>query len=203
MQQQVGIAEFFQRCFECADQMVRQLADKADRVAEQDFLGVRDALFTRGRVQGIKQAVVGRDTGVGQQVEQRRFARIGVADNSYQRQLGLFALAALDGAHLAHLFQVVLELIDAAADVPAVGFQLGFTRTARTDRAFAAARRLAHQVGPHAGQARQNILILCQFDLQFTLAGAGALGKNVQNQRRTVEHGPAHDFLQIAQLRGG
>ena len=45
-------------------------------------------------------------------------------------------------------------------------------------------------------------LILRQLYLQFTLAGARTLGKNIQDQRRAVEHGMPGQLFQAAQLRG-
>ena len=58
-------------------------------------------------------------------------------------------------------------------------------------------------MAPKAGQARQQMLQLGQFHLQFAFARAGALRENVQDQRRAVQHLAAEDLFQIAALRGG
>ena len=82
---------------------MRQLADKAYGVGQENFLRVGNALFARGRVERIEQAVIRLDARAGQRVEQRRLARVRVADDGDHGQLGLFALAALHRTHLTHL----------------------------------------------------------------------------------------------------
>ena len=56
---------------------------------------------------------------------------------------------------------------------------------------------------PHARQARQQVLVLRQLHLQLALARLGALGKDVEDQARAVEHAHAEFFLQHAHLRRG
>ena len=103
MQQQVGVGKLLEGRLERRDQMMRQLADKAYRVGQQDLLRVGNALFSGSRVERIEQTVIRLDTGAGQRVEQRRLARVRVADDGDHGQLGLFALAALHRTHLTHL----------------------------------------------------------------------------------------------------
>ena len=62
--------------------------------------------------------------------------------------------------------------------------------------------RLAGKVAPKPRQARQQMLQLRQFHLQFAFARPGALRENIQNQRRAVQHLAAENFFQIAALRG-
>ena len=85
----------------------------------------------------------------------------------------------------------------------AVGLKLRFARAARADRRRAAGGRLPHEVRPHTGQARQKVLVLRQFHLQLALARLGALGENVEDQARAVEHAHAEFLLQHAHLRRG
>ena len=47
------------------------------------------------------------------------------------------------------------------------------------------------------------MLELREFDLKFTFARAGALRKDVEDQRRAVEDLDLEDFFQVARLRGG
>ena len=54
---------------------------------------------------------------------------------------------------------------------------------------------------PHAGQARQKILILRQLDLQLALARLGAVGKDIQNERAAVDDTAVQLFFQRACLR--
>ena len=90
-----------------------------------------------------------------------------------------------------HLFQIALQFDDFAVDLAAVDLQLCFARAAQADAsrttARAAAAGLPRQVRPLSGQPRQTIFILRQFHLKRAFARARVLGKNIQNQRRTVE----------------
>ena len=76
-----------------------------------------------------------------------------------------------------HDRELLEDLVTAAANQAAISFELGFTRASQADTAL-----LPLQVGPAPDQARRHMLQLGQFDLQFTLMGAGPLGKNVQDQ---------------------
>ena len=90
-----------------------------------------------------------------------------------------------------------LELVDAALNAAAVGFELGFAGAAGAD----AAAQLRHGFAL-AGEARQHVLELRQFHLQLALAGAGVAGKDVENQLRAVEHAAGQGGLKVAQLGG-
>ena len=196
VQQQIGIRQLLERGLERRYEMMRQLANKAYGIGQEDFLRVRNALFARSRVECIEQTVVRLDARTGQGVQQCGLARVRIADNSNQRQLGLFALTALHRTHLPHLLQITAQLVDAAADVTAVALQLALTGSARADAAAETAHRLAH-----ARQTRQNVLVLRQLDLQLTLAGARTLRENIEDERRAVEYRAAGQLLQIAHLR--
>ena len=81
MQQQIGIRQFLKRGLERRYEMMRQLANKAYGIGQEDFLRVRNAFFTRGRVECIEQTVVCLDARTGQGVQQCGLARVRVADN--------------------------------------------------------------------------------------------------------------------------
>ena len=55
---------------------------------------------------------------------------------------------------------------------------------------------------PHTDEARQQILILRQLDLQSALLCLGALGKNIEDQPAAVKHLHAQFLRQHAHLRG-
>ena len=175
---------------------MRQLADKANGIRQQHFLCLGNAQLARGRVKRIKQSVVCLNACIRQCIEQRRFSGVGIADNRNQRQFRLLSLSALHGANAAHILEVAAQLVNALPDVPAVGFQLGFARASCADAAAQPRHALAH-----TGQARQDILILRQLDLQLALAGARALCENIQNQRASIQHRSAGCLLQHAHLR--
>ena len=79
--------------------MVRQFADEADRIAEQDAAPVLDVPLAGARVQRRKQFVLDVDAGAGQGVHQRALAGVGVADE----RDGMFLAAAGHFALLARL----------------------------------------------------------------------------------------------------
>ena len=75
------IRQFLKRGLERRYEMMRQLANKAYGIGQEDFLRVRNAFFTRGRVECIEQTVVCLDARTGQGVQQCGLARVRVADN--------------------------------------------------------------------------------------------------------------------------
>ena len=91
---------------------------------------------------------------------------------------------------------------DAVAHQTAVDLQLALALAKAA--ADAAARLLAHQVAPHAPQARQHILQLCQLHLQAPLVRGGVLAKDVQDECRAVDDldGLSHDPLEVRLLGG-
>ena len=77
----------------------------------------------------------------------------------------------------------------------AVRFELRLAGAARADAAAQAGHRSAH-----AGELRQQVLILRQLDLQAALGRFGALGKNIQYQGAAVQDGRIRQLLQRADL---
>src|SRR5206468_1449469 len=105
---------------------------------------------------------------------------------------------ALGRALTPHDLQIAADAGDTILDAAAVGFQLRFPFTAtHADAAF-----LTGQVAPKAGEPREQMLQLGQLDLQLPLAGAGALGENVQDKRGAVQNLAIEDALQISALGG-
>ena len=90
------------------------------------------------------------------------------------------------------------DSVDALLHPAAVGFQLRFAFAA----AHADAARLPRQVAPEPRQARQQMLELRQLDLQLAFARAGALGEDVENQRRAVQDFAVENLFEVAALRG-
>ena len=140
---------------------------------------------------GVKQTVVGRDVGIGQLVEQGGLTGIGIAHDGHHGNGVLHAVGSLDAAHLTDLLQLLLQTVDALADMTAVGFQFGLTGAAGADAAALTGQALAH-----AGQTGQQILVLGQLNLQAAFLGLCPLSKNIQDQRTTVQHGHTQDLFQ-------
>ena len=80
-----------------------------------------------------KHARVGRHLGAREPVEERRFAGVRVADQRDGGERNRLPLPALRAAAAANALQIVAQFLDAAVDSAAVGFQLRFARTARSD----------------------------------------------------------------------
>ena len=159
----------------------------------------RQAQTARGRVERGEQFVLRQHIRAGESIEQGRFAGVGVADDRGEGPVIALPRIALGRALAAHDFEVARNVGDAILHPAAVGFQLRFTFTA----AHADAALLPRQVAPEPRQARQQMLQLRQLDLELALACAGALGEDVQNERRAVEDLAVKGGLQVAALRGG
>ena len=156
----------------------------------------RQAEPAHGGVQRGEQLVARRDLGAGQRVEQRRFARVGVADQRHHRERHPPACRAVQAAGPPHLLQLLLQLDDAFADQAPVGFDLCLAGAAEEAEAAA----LAFEVGPRPHQARALILQMRQFDLECAFLGGGALAEDVQDQPGAVDHLAGPGALQVALL---
>ena len=97
---------------------------------------------------------------------------------------------------------MLLETVETQPQLPdpdrkqtSIGLQLGLTGTTHTDPAA-----LPFEMRPAANQSRRQMLQLGQLDLQLTLVRACALGKDVENQRCSVEHRNAEGTCEITFL---
>ena len=122
---------------------------------------------------------------VRQPIEQRRLARVRVADERDGRhRLLLPPLAQLRPA-LADLIDLALNRLDAHADAPPVGLELRLARTARAD---AAAEPRERRAG--SGQPRQQVFQLRQLHLPLAFARARAAREDVENELRAIDDLP-------------
>ena len=165
MQQQIGVLQFLQRGLERLHQLMGQFADKPHRIGDHHIQRIADRQQAGGSVQRIEQPVVGGDTRAGDGVEQRGLARVGVAHDGHHGDLVFHPALPLGAPHAAHLLQLCLQLVDFPMDVPPVRLQLRLAGTLGADRSLAAGARLPLQMGPHAHQPRQQVLVLCQLHL--------------------------------------
>ena len=202
MEQQVRVLQLLQGGLERLHQLVGELADKAHRIGYHHVQRVADAEQAAGGVQGIKETVVGRDARSGEVVEQGGLARIGIANDSHHGDLVFPPLLALGAPYPAHVLQILPQLVNFPVDVPPVRLQLGFAGALGADGTLAAGTRLTLQVGPHAGEPGQQILILGQLHLEPALPGLSPLGKNIQNQPAAVQHLDAQQLGENPHLRG-
>ena len=113
-----------------------------------------------GGVQSVKQPVVGGDVRAGEGVEEGGFSGVGVAYDSRHRYLVLHPPLALGAPDAPDVLQFLLQFVDLPVDMPPVRLQLGLAGALGADGAFAAGAGLPLQMGPHAGQAGQQVLVL-------------------------------------------
>ena len=89
-----------------------------------------------------------------------------------------------------------LERLDTAANDPSVGLELGFAGAPEPDTAAD-----TREVGPHPGEAGQQVLELGQLDLELGLVTAGAGGEDVEDDFRPVHHADLELALEVGALR--
>jgi len=198
VQEQVGESDFLEGGLEGGDQLVREFFDEADRVGENDLLGVAGGHLAGGRIEGGEEGIGGGDVGAGEAVEEGRFAGVGVADKGDFEEV--FASFALGGALFPEAVDFLFEVGDFLADLAPVDFELGFAGALGADPDTAV---LAAEVGPGAGQAGEHVFELGQFDLQFGGRSAGVEGENIEDEDGAVDDLDIEGFLEIALLGRG
>ena len=178
---------FFQCRFEGFDQRVRQFADESDRVRQQDVLSARQTVAADGRIQRSEQFVLRKDARMRHRVEQRRFARVRVADDRRDGHWLAQPFGPLDLAVLLDVFQLPLELGDVVADDTRVDVQLllAFAFGAHAARLAA----LPVQMRPTAFQPRKGVVGLRKLDLKRRLVGLCMGGEDVENDLLPVDDG--------------
>ena len=196
MHDQVGVQHLLQRGAEGGDQLRRKVGDEPNRV-RQNHLGImRQVDRSHRRVQRREQHVPGHHVGPGQAVEQRRFARVGIANQRDDRIGHLGARGTVQFAGLHDLVQLTPQLGHLLIDGAAVGLDLRLARTAHKAKATALPFQVgpgAHQTGPLIGQRRQ-------FDLQHAFAGGGPVGEDFEDQAGAVQQFDLPRLFQIALL---
>ena len=94
MQDDVAVFCFLQRTFKRLDQMMRQLADKTDRIGQHDLLPAFQLQIAGGWIQRCKQLILCQNACIRQPVQKRGFSGIGISDDRCYRCVSLFTLLA-------------------------------------------------------------------------------------------------------------
>ena len=217
-QKQVRQRRLFQCGAECADQLVRELADKADGVGEQESRVRPDLYAAHGGVQCGKNHVFGKNfppagrggaasflpgrggTAGEQCVHQSGFSGICIADQRHAADVFGQTLGALRRPLAADALQLPFQFGNPVFDVPAVQLELLFAGALIGQAPAAAA--LAGEADAQSGESRQHIFQTCTFYLQTRLARSGAAGENLQNNACAVQHFRVPCFFQVADLHG-
>ena len=160
---------------------MRQLADEADGVGD-DVVAVAEAEGARRRVERLEEPVGDRDVGVGERVQQRRLAGVGVAGEGDERDGAADAAGALRAPRLRHALDAPLQRLDAPAHHAAVDLELRLARAAHVD---AGAEARQHEA--LAAHARELVLELRQVHLQRALERVGVSGEHAEDELGAVE----------------
>ena len=198
MEDEVGLQHLFERGAESRDEHRRQIGNEADCIRKNDAPGARQLDFPHRRIERREQLVGCIRVGAREPIEQGRLAGVGVTDQRDGRNLLPLALLPRGLTLLQHLLDAIVEGLDALADQSAVGFELGFTRSAQADATAA----LALEMGPAAHETRRHVLQLREFDLQLAFERARALREDVEDQAAAVEHAALQFLFEIAFLAG-
>ena len=91
--------------------------------------------------------------------------------------------------------QPFLQQRDTVTDNTTVCFDFLLARAAHTDTAA-----LLFEVRPHAGEAREQVLVLRELHLRLGVGGLRVLGENVEDEMRAVHHLAVHQSLDITLL---
>ena len=197
VEEHLGLRNLFERGAKAGDQRVRQIADEADRVRQQNAAAAGQLNGPQFRIERGEHARRRKHLRAGDRVEQRAFAGVGVADECDGGHGNRLAALALLAAHAAHRVKIALELIDAALNAAAIGFELGFAGPASAD----AAAELRHGFAA-AGEPRQHVFKLSELHLELALARAGVARKDVEDELRAIEDATGQRGFKVAQLRG-
>ena len=176
--------------------MVGQFADKTNRIRQQQR-HILDGNLPYGRIQRGEKFIFGKHLRLAQQVHQGGLPDIRITHQSHPHQLApVLALYDLLAVYFCQLFFQAGNLVP---DNPPVGLYFRLPRSPQADTSL-----LPFQVSPHPRQARQQVLVLCQFHLRLGMCRPRPAGKNVQNQVGTVQYLDAlEDVLNITQLGRG
>src|SRR5690606_13763839 len=148
-----------------------------------------------GRIEGREELVLRLEARPRQRVEQRRLARVRVADERDGGQLRAKPFLAAGLALALHALEPLLQHADALAEQPAVGLELRLTRAPQADAAL-----LPLEVRPASDQPRGQVLELRELDLQLTFEAGRPLREAVEDQAVAVEHSRLQRALEVALL---
>ena len=185
----ISLAHLVERAFEGVHEVGGQFADKAHGVGQEERQVVDDDL-AHGGVERGEEFVFSKDLSLGEEVDERGLAHIGVAHEGCAYEPP--AIFALRGFLPVDVGEALLEERHAVENDAAVHFELRFARAAQTYRTFAAAgaraAALSLEVRPQTLQARQHVTVLRQLHLRLGIGGLGAHGKDIENKARAVEN---------------
>ena len=183
---------------------MREALHEADGVGDEHRLAAGEPQPPGRGIEGGEEAVLDEHVGVGDPVQQRRLAGVGVPDERDGRDRAATATLALRGAVLGQAVEIALEPRDAREDPPAVDLELGLAGTAGTDEsaACAATCTLLAELLALPAQAGESVAQLRELDLHHAFLAACVLGEDVEDQRDAIDDVDLEQALEVALLRG-
>ncbi len=153
VKQEIGLNSLFQCTSERCHQMRRELPDKPNGIDKKNPpMIVQRQRADRG-IQGGEESVFDKDFSISQDIEQTGFPHVGIPHQGYLLVI-LASFPAYTSLHF-NLAEFLLQMADPFPDGPSVHFQLGFSRTPRTDPSL-----LAGEMRPLTRQPGKEILQL-------------------------------------------
>ena len=168
VEQQVGVGELLERRAERVHEVRRQVADEAHRVGDDHLAVAREAQPAARRIERREELVLGEHVRVGERVEERGLAGVGVADDGEHRQAAVVPLLAPELAARAERLDAPLERGDPVAHAAAVDLELRLAGAAPADAAGEARERVVA-----ADEARVEVLELGELDLELAVGATG------------------------------
>ncbi|MPM58316.1 hypothetical protein SDC9_105147 [bioreactor metagenome] len=144
MDENICFAHFIEGRFKRLNEVCGQFTDKSYRIRQQERK-VFDGDFPYSSVERGKQFVLGKYFRFAQQVHQRGFAYIGIANKSCAHEFS--PVFSLDGLLFIYVFEFVFKACNAIENNSPVSFQLSFSGTAHNDTSSSS---LTLQMGPHS-----------------------------------------------------
>ena len=172
-----------------------KLADKSDRIGQQDFLPAIKLQQPGNRIQRREQLVLRQNPRACQGIQESRLPGIRVADNRRNRCGALASVSAEQLPVPSDILQLSSQLGNPPLNEPSVSLQLLFARSPGPD-----ATSESGQLRPNSGQPRHTVLQLRHFHLDLSLGAGRPLRKNIQDQKRPVHHLQVKRIAQIAHL---
>ena len=137
-----------------------QVSDKSNRIRQNDFAHVINFEASQRRIKRCKQLVCSIDLSLRQRIEQCRFTRIGVSDNSNGRYIRALTRTATLVTLCPYFLKTGMNTFYPLPQKTSVSLKLSFTRPAHADTTF-----LTFKVSPATDQSGRLMLQLCQLNL--------------------------------------
>src|SRR6266568_6467980 len=198
LEQDSGALHLFKRGAEGGDERRGKVADEAYCVRQQHISARRQSDGAKSGIEGGKHARAFDHSSAGERVEQSGLAGIGVADEGDDRNRNAFAALALLRADAAHILDLLFDVLDAAMDFAAIGFELRFAGASGAD----AAAKLGH-LRTSSAEAGEHVFELSKLDLELTFTGSGVAGKDIKNELGAIDDAAVELAFEIAKLGRG